>query len=154
MVECRWRGTKSSISYSAGSQAIDTFDPVIAKSAGGQPEVLTPVPSTVTLSTSSTGSGSPPAAPVDPTSMSSSQDNSEEKPSNVGAIVGIVVGGLAVLAAIGIGVWVFLRRRAAAQVVQEDYPDYPSYSALASNSDHGMGPPQIRSYVSFFRSHL
>ena len=131
------------------------FDPVIAKSAGGQPEVLAPVPSTITLPTSSTGSGSPPTGSKNLTSMSSNQDIGDEpkKSLNVGAIVGIVVGGLAVLAAIGIGVWVFLRRHTAAQVVG-DYPDYSSYSAVASNSEHAMGPPQVRSYVSFFRSRV
>jgi len=124
---------------------------VTAKSAGGQPEELAPVPSTVTLSTSSTGSGSPSIGSTNPTSTSSSQANGDEPKasSNVGAIVGIVVGGLAALAAIGIGVWIFLRRRAAARVVG-DYPDYPGYSAVASNSEHGVGPSQMRLYVRFF----
>jgi len=150
---CQWRGTKSSISYSAGSQTNDTFNPVIAKSAGGLPEELAPVPSTVTLSTSSTSSGSPSTGSTNPTSTSSSQDSSgepEASSSNVGAIVGIAVGSLAVLAAIGVGVWIFLRRRAARARVVEDHPSYPEYSAVASNSEHGMGPSQLRLYVSFF----
>jgi len=146
--QCRWRGTKSSISDSAGSQANDTFNSVTARSAGGQPEVLALLPSTITLPTSSTGS-------TNPTSTSSSQNNGDEPKAslNMGAIVGIVVGGLAVLAAIGVWVWVFLRRRAAARVV-EDYPDYPKYSAAAYNSEHRMGPPQMRLYVSSFRSRV
>jgi len=120
---------------------------VIANSVGGQPEVLAPVPSTVTLSTSSTSSGSPSTASLDPTSTSSGQDSGNEpkKSLNAGAIAGGVVGGLAVLAAIGIGVWVFLRRRAAARI-GGDYPDYPTYSAVASSSEHGMGPSQMRLY--------
>ena len=152
---CRWRGTKFFISYSAGLQANDTFDPVAAKSAGGQPEVLAPVPSTVTLSTSSTGTGSPSTGSTNPTSTSSSQNNGDEPKASlgVGAIVGIAVGGLGVLAVIGIGTWIFLRRRAATRVVGE-HPDYPSYSAVASSSEHGMGPSQMRLYVSFFRSRV
>jgi hypothetical protein len=134
-----------------GSQENDTFDPVIAKAAGGQPEVLAPVPSTVSLSSTATGSGSPSIVSADPTGTSTGQDNGTEtkKPSNVGAIVGGVVGGLAVLAATGVGVWIFLRRRAAARV-DGDYPDYPKYSAVASSSEHDMPPSQMRLYVSFF----
>jgi len=141
-------GAKSSISYFAGSQANDTFNPVIAKSAGGQPEELAPVPSTVSLSSSSTGSSSPSIVSTDPTGTSTGQDNNNEtkKSSNVGAIVGGVVGSLAVLAVIGVGAWIFFRRRAAARIGGV-HPDYPKYSAVASSSDHGMLPSQMRLYV-------
>ena len=140
------------VSHLAGLQTGDGFDPATAKAAGGQPEVLAPVPSTVTLSSSSTSSRSPSTVSADPTSTSTGQDNSKtEKPSNVGAIAGGVIGGLAILAAVGVGVWMFLRRRATARIrINGDYPDYPKYTAVASTSEHGIQPSQMRLYVSFF----
>jgi len=119
----------------------DEFNPTIAQSAGGQPEMLAPVPSTVSLSTSSTGSSLP--ATTNPTSPSNSQDsnnNQTKKSSNVGPIVGGVIGGVAFLGAIGVGVWILLRRRALTRS-DKDHPDYPEYSAIPHTSEHGGAQP-------------
>jgi len=126
---------------------------VIAKSAGGQPEASAPLPSTVSLSGSSTGSGSLSSIAANPTSTSTGQDNNNQtkKPSSVGAIVGGVIGGLAFLAAVGVGAWIFLRRRAPARN-DEDYPDHPRHSADALMSEYGMQPSQMRLYVRFSSS--
>ncbi|KAF9647246.1 hypothetical protein BDM02DRAFT_3261818 [Thelephora ganbajun] len=125
----------------------NAFDPAAAKSAGGQPEVLAPVPSTVSLSSSSTSSGSSTMITEDPISTSTGQGNHDQtnKPSNVGAIVGGVIGGLAVLAAFGVGIWIFLRKRAIARV-DEDYPGHTTYSTDAITSGHHVSPSQVRLY--------
>ena len=53
------------------------------------------------------------------------------------------------LGAVGVGVWFFLRRRAVARgKSDDDYLDYPRYSAGATMSEHGMQPSQMRLYVS------
>ena len=148
---CWWWGTKSSISYFPGSQANDTFDPVAAKAAGDGPETLAPVPSTVSLSSGPTNSGSISIISIDPTSTPTGQgtETTTKKSSNVGATVGGIIGGLAILGALGVGALIFIRRRAAARIGR-DHPNYPKYSAVASNSEHTMLPSQMRLYVSFF----
>ena len=74
-------------------------------------------------------------------------DNSTTtKTSNVGAIAGGVIGGLAALGVIGIGVWLFLRRRA----VGHKGGDYSRVSTGAPVSEHGKQPSQLRLYVRVF----
>jgi len=87
---------------------------------------------------------------VNPTTTSTGQEdnNQTKKSSNVGAIVGGVIGGLAFLAAVGIGAWMFLRRRANPRI-DEDYPDYPRYSDGPLMAEQNMPPSQMRLYVSF-----
>ncbi|KAF9791938.1 hypothetical protein BJ322DRAFT_1026287 [Thelephora terrestris] len=94
------------LNYTTGNM----FDPVAAKAAGGLPEMLAAVPSTVSLSSTSTGSRS--SMMVVPTT---GQGDNNKKKSNAGAIAGGVIGGLLALAAIVVGLWIFLRRRALAR---------------------------------------
>ena len=74
----------------------------------------------------------------------------------MGAIVGGVIGGLAFLGAVGVGAWVFLRRRAArrnhgyAEAGDTNHQDYPKYSPGPVMSENGMQPSQMRLYVSLF----
>jgi len=100
----------------------DGFNSVAARAAGGTPESFAPAPSTIPLSPTSTSSspsssttgspssirGSPSSATVNPTSQGDN-NNLMKKSSNVGAIVGGVIGGLV---AVGIGAWIYLRIRA------------------------------------------
>lgn len=72
-----------------------------------------------------------------------------EKSLRIGAIVGGVMGGLAVLLAIGFGVCIFFRKRASAWGDQE-YSDDIEVSTGAPMSAHGITPFQIQPYVSFF----
>jgi len=128
----------------------DKFDPVLAMAAGGQPETSAPVPSTVSLSG---GSGSASSISGSPTSTPT-RFNQVNKPSpRTGAIAGGVIGGLAFLAAVGVGVWIFLRRRATAGRrdgmfggIDGDYLDYPRHPAGSSVSEHGRHPSQMRLY--------
>lgn len=65
---------------------------------------------------------------------------------NLGAIIGGVIGGLAALAMIGVGVWIFLRKRA---IARED-PHYTRVSTGAPTSENGKQPSQLRLYVKMF----
>ena len=118
----------------------DIFDPVLAKAAGGA-ESLSPVPPTASLSNTPANG---------PTSSSGTQegDNGGNKPSHVGAIVGGVIGGLAVLAAIAVGVWIFLRRRALARG-DGNYgdPDYTKVSTGPPTTENEIPPSHPRLYV-------
>ena len=125
---------------------------MLAKSAGGLPEELAQVPSTVSLSHSSTRSG-PSSVTTNPVSSSGSNGggNGGKKSSNAGAIAGGVIGGLVFLGAVGAGVWWFLRKRGVARGgTGSDYPGYPRYSSSATMSEQGMQPSQMRLYVRLF----
>ncbi|KAF9791940.1 hypothetical protein BJ322DRAFT_1026298 [Thelephora terrestris] len=124
------------LNYTVGG----TFDPVLAKAAGG-PESLSPVPPTLSTSVS--------PAHTDPPATTQGNDNGNggKKSSHVGAIVGGVIGGLAALAVIG-ATWMFLRKRAAAHG-DGDYPDYTKvYPGGVSSSEHAheIPPSQPRLY--------
>lgn len=78
--------------------------------------------------------------------------NPSKKSSNKGAIAGGVIGGLAALAAIGIGAWIFLRKRAMARSDQ-GYSDYTRVSLGAPMSEHeqkSQPSQQLRLYVRLF----
>lgn len=125
----------------------------MAESAGGQPETLAPVPSTISLPDRS---GSPSSGSTTSTSTSVGDNQTKKSSPNVGAIVGGVIGGLAFLAAVGFGIWIFLRRRASARGtatyggIDGDYPDYPRYSDGPIMSEHSVQPSQMRLYVGHF----
>ena len=123
------------------------FDPVAAKAAGGLPEELAPVPSTVELSSTSTSTGSRSSMMVMPTTAQGG--GNQKKKSNAGAIAGGVIGGLLALAAIGVGVWIFLRRRALAQR-DGHYSSYIKVSTGAPMSEQGISPSHPRLYVRLF----
>ena len=159
-----------------------------AKAAGGQPERLTPVPSTVSLPDSSTGSSSLPSSSTSPNSVRSvstggsqqndqtktsvpstvslpvnstilsagvgqqSNDQTEKSSLNVGAIVGSVIGGLAFLAAVGVGAWIFRRKKAVGEEIGRDnlqVGDVRCSSDIVTH-EHDMQPPEMRFYVRFF----
>ena len=152
---CRWWCAKSFVSYFGCLQANDTFNPQLAEAAGDGPESVALVPSTISASSGSTRAGSPSTVLANPTGTptgtSTGQDSNTNtnKSSNSGAIAGGVVGGLALLAIIGVGVWIFLRRRAAART-SGGHLGYPKYSAVSPSPEHGTSPLQMRLYVSFF----
>jgi hypothetical protein len=110
--------------------------------------VLAQVPATVSLPSSSTRSGSQLPSMVVPTSTSTSQGDNKKK-SNAGAIAGGVIGGLAALAVIGVGVWFFLRKRATRQG-DGDYSDYTRVSTGAPMSEPGVQSSNLRLYVRFY----
>jgi hypothetical protein len=121
---------------------------VSARLAGGLPESVPPVPSTVSLSSTSThpGTFTTMVKPVSP-SMGSESGGEKKKSPNVGAIAGGAIGGSAVLAAIGVGAWMFFRRRAATRNDGGD-SDYTRVSTVGRLSEQGTPPTQLRLYVS------
>ena len=120
---------------------------MFAEAAGG-PESLAPIPPTLEVSsapllsatTSSLGTVSP----------SATQGNNDggKKPSNVGAIVGGVIGGLAVLALIAIGVthMIFIRKLAVVHA-GEDHPNDTKVSTDAPTAAREIPPSQPWLYV-------
>lgn len=73
------------------------------------------------------------------------QQNSDrtKKPSlTVGAIVGCVIGGLVILAAVGVGTWAFLRSRKKSSGEE--------HSVYAVMDKYGMQPSNLRLYVKKF----
>ena len=120
---------------------------MFAEAAGG-PESLAPIPPTLEVSsapllsatTSSLGTVSP----------SATQGNNDggKKPSNVGAIVGGVIGGLAVLALIAIGVthMIFIRKLAVVHA-GEDHPNDTKVSTDAPTAEREIPPSQPWLYV-------
>ncbi|KAI0121000.1 hypothetical protein BJ170DRAFT_688417 [Xylariales sp. AK1849] len=100
--------------------------------------------SATTTSSLATASSSPAAVPIPSESSSSSSGGGSS--TNIGAIVGGVVGGVAVLALIGLGIWFFLRKKkqnnthVAAQEQPQmaqstGYPSPPPPGAQGSNYD-------------------
>ena len=85
--------------------------------------------------------------------MNSPQNGDQGKSSsNVGAIAGGVIGGLAFLAAAGFVALVIRRRRASRGVINYSRPDdveHPSTSASIAHAS-GVRPPEMRLYVGFF----
>ena len=125
----------------------DIFDPVPAKAAGGA-ESLSPVPPTLSVS-------NPPAN--GPTSSSGTQEGNdgEKQSSHVGAIIGGVIGGLALLAATAVVVWIFLRRRVLARGDgNSNYPDYTKVSTGPPTAEHEIPPSHPRLYVGSLASCL
>lgn len=129
------------LNYTVG----DKFDPVTAKAAGGLPEVLAPVPSTISLSSTSSGSGSTSMMVVS-TSTSTGQGDNRKKSSNAGAIAGGVVAGLVALAAIGVGVWIFLRRRAMSRGNGSSSDYFRVSTGAPGMSEHGTETSHLRLY--------
>lgn len=118
-----------------------------AESAGDLPEALPQ---------GSTGSGSS-LTSTNPTGVSNNNDNqTKESPPRAAAVVGAVVGGLAFLAMIGIGVWAFLRIRKASGKVGMNHPDHSreSVGVVVSDSEYSMQPSQMQPHVSFLTSYL
>src|ERR1700679_1931781 len=111
--------------------------------AGDLPESIAPAPSTVSLpitSTSSLPMTSTSSLPNTSTSslpgISSSPGSLSQRSLKNHAIVEGVVCGLVLLVVVGAGVWIFLRKRAAAQV-----------NAGAPMSEHAHRIPQLEPYV-------
>lgn len=99
-----------------------------AKAVGGLPEAVEP---------SSTPLSSSTANPADPSTTVNPTDQVVNK--RTGAIVGGVIGGLVGSAVIGIGVWIFLRKRALARGDQGYTNDVGVYTG-APVSGHGFQP--------------
>ena len=82
------------------------------------------------------------------------QQNSDQgkSPSNVGAIAGGVIGGLAFLAIVGFLALVLRRRRASKGAISYSRPDDIEHPSTSTARPSGTRPPEMRLYVRFFLS--
>ena len=102
-------------------------------------------PSSSSLSDPSLSGSSP--VSTDAANMRSGS-NKKGKSSNTGAIVGGIVGGLLFLVVVGVGVWMFLHRRATQRVsLGGDYGDYRGNYGGDTMSEHGIQPLSMQLYV-------
>ncbi|WEJ93685.1 hypothetical protein PSN45_001157 [Yamadazyma tenuis] len=122
----------SSVTDSPSSSSTDDTKIVTTSSGSG-----TAVVKTVTMEPSSTST----SASASATSTSSSKDSDEHsKKSNIGPIVGGVVGGVAALAIIGFLIFFFIRRKRAEEddEDEEEYFDKPT-GAMGGSIDRNYG---------------
>jgi len=122
---------------------------VLARAAGG-PESLSPVPPTLSVSNGQSLLPTGPSGTRDTSgtagpSPTREGNNVGTKPSRVGAIVGGVVGGLAVLAVAGIGTWIFRRKRATVHS-DGDHLDYTKVSTGPPTSEQEIASLHPRLY--------
>ena len=124
---------------------------------GGQQnndQTMASVPSAISLPANSTRSGSQSSTTVLSAGVGQQDNSQTEKSSpNVGAIVGSVIGGLAFLAAVGVGAWIFRRRKAPGEEIGRDdlQVDDARHSSVISTYENDMPqPPEMRFYVRFF----
>ena len=120
---------------------------MLAKAAGGA-ESLSPAPPTLSVSNLPANG---------PTSSSGTQESNdgEKQSSHVGAIIGGVIGGLALLAATAVVVWIFLRRRVLARGDGDsNYPDYTKVSTGPPTTENEIPPSHPRLYVGSLASCL
>ena len=121
-----------------------------ARAEGGLPErVPPPLPDNTTVlsgSSTSLGLSSVSISPASVSAGDTQQNGNQSKgsPTKVIAIVG-ATGGLVLSAVVGVGAWIFLRRRRVpGKEIDENHPGDPFMS------EHDLQPPQIRIYVSCF----
>ena len=144
-----------SSSLSSSSTSPDSVRSV--STGGGQQnndQTMAPVPSTISLPANSTRSGSQSSTTVLSAGVGQQNDNQTEKSSpNVGAIVGSAIGGLAFLAAIGVGAWIFRRQKAPGEEIGQDnlqVNDVRHSSDISTYENDMPQPPEMRFYVRFF----
>jgi hypothetical protein len=67
------------------------------------------------------------------------------------SVVGGVIGGLAFLVTLGVGILIFLRiRRRFRRDISEGHPDYPRYPVGMVISEGTMSPPRVQFSVGCF----
>ena len=85
--------------------------------------------------------------PNDNNNNNNNNNQAKKSSQNVGAIVGSVIGGLAFLATVGVGAWIFLRRQKAPG---GDRSGDPGRSNGITVHENDSQPSGMRLYVSFF----
>ena len=133
-------------------QAEDYFDPAAARLAGDEPERAASVIASISTAAPSASLLVPgnSTGPVSRSSTGTPDNNGRpqaQKSQKVISIVGGVLGGLAFLAVVGLGAWIFLRMR-------KKYREETDKDLLDSSGTGGtlmperdMRPPKMRLYV-------